>query len=254
MGTDKTQETADFDPETKTITDPEDGKAFAFFKGETKEAIVYSNDFSFSLARKVVLSNGKLDKEKSTKQPTSNLLISKTFYFDTKEPIPENVEEILMDAGIDYKNGNSSITAPSFYKKNLYLQKTSSYLIFDNRLLQDGHIVEYVISGQNIGTDTIQEVVVLDVLPLGFTFMNAEYWFTKRSSPESSDGYTSVAVMTPNAFESKQVVQDGKTALVFRGQLPMGLKPGEEFRIKVTVTLDLETLPIEFDEDSEAIN
>lgn len=233
-------ETVRFDPVTKAITDPEDGTAFAYYKGESAGSIVYGSDYSMSLAKKIVLKGNTIDATESTAQPTSNLSITKFFSYDDALPAPSNAAELLAKAGINYKDAGPYAKPEDVYKRDLYIQKAHNLLVFDQRLLQDGQIVEYVISGLNAGTDSIKDVVVLDVIPAGFSLVEAGYWFSNASVQASGQNETA------SYFEQKNVSDGGKTALVFKGRLSEPLKPGDEFRIRVKVALDLKSLDRQF--------
>jgi uncharacterized repeat protein (TIGR01451 family) len=239
LKTSEVQENSGFDPAAKAITNPEEGVAFAYYVGENKKAIVYSSPYSLSLARKIVLENSVLKASESTAEPTSNLLLSKSFFYDPKVKTPDNVEALLSAAGIDYRNAGFSKTPADVYRDNLYLKKDDNLLVFDQRLLRDGQELEYVISGMNIGTDNLTGIVVLDVLPPGFDPVETGYWFSNQADSQKTPGGAGF-------FEHKKVVDNGRTSLVFKGILTAPFKPGDEFRIKVKVRLDLSRLNKEF--------
>lgn len=229
------KENSTFDPAGRTITNPEEGVAFAYYVGQNKTAIVYSKPYSFSLARKIVLENNVLKASESTAEPISNLLLRKSFFYDAEIKTPADMEAILSAAGLDYKNKNPA----AVFKDNLYLQKEDNLLVFDQRLLRDGQELEYVISGMNVGTDNLTGVVVLDVLPPGFDPLETGYWFSNRTSSQNSPA-------DAGFFEHKNVVGNGRTSLVFKGIFSAPFKPGDEFRIKVRIRLDLSRLNREF--------
>jgi uncharacterized repeat protein (TIGR01451 family) len=239
LKTSETQENTGFDPAANAITNPEEGTTFAYYKGENKQAIVYSSPYSLSLARKIVLENNVLKASESTAEPTSNLLLNKTFFYDPKVKTPDNVEAILTNAGIDYKNAGFLRTPADVYRDNLYIQKDDNLQVFDQRLLQDGQELEYVISGRNVGTDNMKNIVVLDVLPPGFDLVETGYWFSNETDSQKSPGSASF-------FEHKKVVKNNTTAVVFQSAITTPFKPGDEFRIKVKVRLNFKQLNRDF--------
>lgn len=229
-----------FDPATKTIADAQEGATYAYYIGENKQAIVYSNPYSLSLSRKIVLSNNVLDASQSTAEPTSNLVLSKHFLYDPTEKVPNNAADLLAAAGIDYKNAGLFKTPADVYRDHLYITKGDTLVAFDQRLVKDGQELEYVISGKNLGSDNLASVVVLDDLAPGFDLVDTGYWF---SSQESSSTATTTG---PGLFEHKIVTNGNRTSLVFIGTFKTPFKPGDEFRIKVKVKLNFGTLHEEF--------
>ncbi len=241
MQTSETQERSGFDPATRTITNPEEGATFACYEGEHKQAIVYSDRCSLSLARKIVAQDAGFNAAESTAEAISNLVLTKSFLTGgtdgTGVKLPEDPEGTLKSAGIDYRGG--FLSPAEVYRRNLYLEKSENLLVFDERLLQDGQELSYVISGRNAGTDNLAEIVVLDVLPPGFDPVETRCWFSNEAD----------AVLAPELasfFQHSKVASGGRTSLVFKSTLGTPFKPGDEFRIKVTVRLDRSSLTREF--------
>ena len=116
MQTSETQERSGFDPATRTITNPEEGATFACYEGEQKQAVVYSDRCSLSLARKIVVQDAGFNSSASTAEAISNLVLTKSFLTggtdDTGVKLPNDPEGALKSAGIDYRGGFQSGLAP----------------------------------------------------------------------------------------------------------------------------------------------
>jgi uncharacterized repeat protein (TIGR01451 family) len=176
----------------------------------------------------------------STAEAISNLVLTKSFLTGgtdgARVKLPDDPEGALRSAGI--RRGLFSSPA-EVYQRNLYLEKSENLLVFDERLLQNGQELSYVISGRNAGTDNLAEIVVLDVLPPGFDLVETRCWFSNEAD----------AVFAPELasfFQHKKVESGGRTSLVFKSTLGTPFKPGDEFRIKVTIRLDFSSLTREF--------
>ena len=152
-----TQVRTSFDPDTNTIVNPVEGACLAYYKGEGVSSVVFSNKHTFSLSNKVVLKNDEIDKSQSTGEVISNLTIWKSFYYD---PALSSSEET----------------------QGLFILKDGSLAALDHEKLKNGQLVEYIIRGQNTGTDPLREIILLDVLPNGFKFNSSEYWFRKNEN------------------------------------------------------------------------
>lgn len=196
-----------FDPHEGEIVNPVEGACLAYYSGEDASSVVFSNRLSLSLANKVVLKNNEVDAAQSTGTVVSNLSIWKTFYYD---PALTSTKET----------------------QGLFILKDGLLAALDHDRLRDGQVVEYLIAGQNTGTDSLREVVVLDVLPRGFEVASSEYWFRKNETA---------------AFEHKIVTSAGRQSLVLVGKFVEPLAIGDSFQIKIRIRLDLGALNREFD-------
>jgi len=194
------------DPDTGIITNPVEGVCLAYYRAGTTGFVVYSNRLNLSLANKVVLKNNEIDEAESTGQVVGNLSLWKSFYYDPQLTSTED-------------------------SQRLYILKDGLLAALDHQQLREGQVVEYVLSGQNTGTDPLQAVTILDVLPAGFKVAATEYWFRKNESAR---------------FEHKILEEKGKEAVVFTAKLAEPLAIGDSFQIKVRIRLDLDTLPKEF--------
>ncbi|MBN2532158.1 MAG: hypothetical protein JXB88_04670 [Spirochaetales bacterium] len=138
-----------FDPRINTIINPEEGLLTAYYETATKKGTAYGNNYSLSLAEKIVFTNDEVDREKSTSTFITNLELYKSFYFDYFRETRE--------------------------QKKLYVLRNNSLIALDHSLIQDFKIVEYVIFGKNTGTEPITEIVIADILPRGFEYEGSEY-------------------------------------------------------------------------------
>jgi uncharacterized repeat protein (TIGR01451 family) len=144
-----TNERMVFDPRINSVVNPEEGVLVAYYETGTKKGTAYANDYSLSLADKVVITDGKIDTKESTPRLVTNLELFKSFYYDY------------------YAEQESD--------RKLYVYRDSTLMALDHSLIADEKTIEYVILGRNVGTSGIGQVVIADVLPAGFDYVASEY-------------------------------------------------------------------------------
>ncbi len=144
-----TAEKTTFDPRINSVVNPEQGTLVAYYETDSKKATVYGNDYSLSLAEKVVITDGKIDKKESTPELVTNLEIYKSFYYD--------------------------YWAEKETDRKLYVYRDSTLMALDHSLAGSDRLIEYVIMGKNVGTNGIGRIIIADVLPRGFTYVASEY-------------------------------------------------------------------------------
>ena len=193
-------------PDTRTIVNAVEGACLAYFKGEEASSVIYSNRQTFSLSNKIVLKNDQIVESLSTGEIFSNLTIWKSFYYD---PALTSSEEM----------------------QGLFILKDDSLAALDYEKLRNGQLVEYIIFGQNSGTDALQEIILLDVLPGGFLVDSSEYWF------RSNEG---------GMFDHKLINEANKNAIIFKSRLTEPMAVGDSFQIKIRIKLDLKNLQKDF--------
>jgi uncharacterized repeat protein (TIGR01451 family) len=138
-----------FDPKIKAVINPAEGVVVAYYETENKKGLAYGNDYSIALSEKVVITDDKLDKVKSTAKPVTNLELYKSFYYDT-----------FSETEADRK---------------MYVYRDGTLMALDQSLVKNNHIVEYMILGKNVGTNPISEIILADSIPAGFTYVSSEY-------------------------------------------------------------------------------
>jgi uncharacterized repeat protein (TIGR01451 family) len=145
-------ENTSFDPRINAVINPEIGTVVAYYETDTKKSTVYGNEYSLSLAEKIVMTNDVIDKKESTKNPVTNLELYKSFYFDyyriMKEP------------------------------RDLYFIRNGSLIALNQSVIEDDQIVEYMLSGKNTGTEGITRIIIADILPRGFEYKGSGYKFS----------------------------------------------------------------------------
>ena len=137
-----------YDPRIQSIINPQEGELLAYFEMESKNSIAYGNDYSISLAEKVVIANDQVDTASSTTSSVINLEIQRSFYYYTEEK----------------------------EDPNLYIYKDGTLMALDHSAIKADQIVQYMIMGKNVGTKPISQIVIADALPKGFHYVFSEYF------------------------------------------------------------------------------
>jgi uncharacterized repeat protein (TIGR01451 family) len=144
-----TTEKTTFDSRINSVVNPEEGVLVAYYETDTKKATVYGNDYSMSLAEKVVITNDEIAAKLSTPKLVTNLDLFKSFYYDYFSETEKD--------------------------RKLYVYRDSTLMALDHSLIGDDKIIEYVIIGKNVGTNAISQIVIADILPKGFVYVASEY-------------------------------------------------------------------------------
>jgi uncharacterized repeat protein (TIGR01451 family) len=146
---DVTTEEAGFDPRINAVINPEEGLLLAYYETTTKKGTVYGNDYSMSLAEKVVIKNNEIVSEKSTPKSVTNLELYKSFYFNYFKETAED--------------------------RKLYIVRNDTLIALDHSEISNEQVITYIIMGKNVGTNGISEILITDILPAGFEFEGSEY-------------------------------------------------------------------------------
>jgi len=174
-----------YDPRIQSIINPQEGELLAYFEMESKNSIAYGNDYSISLAEKVVIANDQVDSASSTTSSVTNLEIQRSFYYDIQEK-----EE-----------------------PNLYIYRDGTIMALDHSAIKADQIVHYMILGKNVGTNPISQIVIADVLPKGFHYISSEYFLP------GDDNVFEHKVVTKNSKTTLILASRMKTPLMPAGTL-----------------------------------
>jgi uncharacterized repeat protein (TIGR01451 family) len=188
-----------YDAAKSLVVNPKENTVYAYFKADKSEGIVFANKYNISFSEKVTYN-----------------ISNNNYTIDEAKSTKKKISYLTLWKSFYYAPvQNTQDTAAIFYYND------DRMIIFNNARLKDGEKLQFDILGRSTGTLPIGQVIVVDVLPPGLQYASSEYFFRNENG----------------VFKHKVVKQDGREAVVLDADLKKPLNTGEDFIIRVSVTV-----------------